>query len=225
MEFPIQARERERERERRWSAVISSRTCSRGEEKSNRSGEMYVRFEQSRRVDFPGNYSKNRISFLQYKGRRLCWQHESKISPSQGNNARRPPEMLRRSSLTCNHYGNTPSPELKAGLLSVQMHLLCWFSWINTSTHIPGWRIVWERLTERERGGRERRWQVAMVGVGCLWLAHLDLALVWFLWSKWAAIQLTHLGQTLTPQMWPCRSKKRTPHTPENHAVQPLVKK
>ncbi|KAK9956137.1 hypothetical protein ABG768_013890, partial [Culter alburnus] len=75
---------------------------------------MYVRFKQSRRVDFPGNYSKNRISFLQYKGRRLCWQHESEISPSQGNNARRPPETLRRSSLTCNHYGNTPSPELKA---------------------------------------------------------------------------------------------------------------
>ncbi len=104
---------------------------------------------------FPGNYSKNRISFLQYKGRRLCWQHESEISPSQGNNARRPPEMLRRSSLTCNHYGNTPVSRAQ-GWSSVCPDALAMLILMNnTSTHIPGWRIEWERLTERER--RERK--------------------------------------------------------------------
>ncbi len=179
---------------------------------------MYVRFEQSRRVDFPGNYSKNRISFLQYKGRRLCWQHESEISPSQGNNARRPPEMLCRSSLTCNHYGNTPSPELKAGLLSVQMHFLCWFSWINTSTHIPGWRIEWEGLTESERRERKK----AAGCIGRCWMLMVGTSV-----SGADVIYLVQMSCDPADTPW-TNSHTTDVAMPiketENHAVQPLVK-
>ncbi len=111
-----------------------------------------------------------------------------------------------------------PSPELKAGLLSVQMHLLCWFSWINTSTHIPGWRIEWEGLTESER--RERKKVTGCIG------------------SCWMLMVGTSVsGADVIYLVQKCCDPADTPWTnshttdvampikeTENHAVQPLVK-
>ncbi len=87
--------------------------------------------------------------------------------------------MLCRSSLTCNHYGNTLVSRAQ-GWSSVCPDAFAMLIFMNKHIYTHSWMENRVRRTDREREEREkeRRWQVALVAVGCLWLAHLYLALM-----------------------------------------------
>ncbi len=177
---------------------------------------MFVRAKPKSR--FPRQLFKNRISFLQYRAEGFAGNMRAKSLPAR---ATTPGDRLRCCAVALWHVIIMETPRLQSSRLVFCLSrctLLCWFSWINTSTHIPGWRIEWERLTERERRERKKvagcngRCWMLMVGTSGSGADVISLV-------QMSCDQLTHLGQTLTPQMWPCRSKKRTPYTPENDAV------